>query len=239
MPIRYVLFDLDGTLLPMDQEVFLKAYFGGLAKKLVPLGYDGETLFKAIWAGTGAMIKNDGSALNETLFWNTMHSVYGDKIRDAIPYFEEFYQQDFDKVQQVCGFNPKAAETVRSLKQQGYTVALATQPAFPAAATERRIRWAGLEPSDFAVYTTFENSRYCKPKEEYYLDVAQSIGADPRECLMVGNDISDDMPAAKVGMQVFLLTDCLIAKEGEDPSAYPNGSFDELMEYIRSQSTSF
>ena len=43
------------------------------------------------------------------------------------------------------------------------------------------------------------------------------------------------MPAAKVGMQVFLLTDCLIAKEGEDPTAYPNGSFDELMAYIASQ----
>ena len=235
MPIRYVLFDLDGTLLPMDQNLFLKTYFGGLAKKLAPLGYDGAELFGAIWKGTEAMIRNDGSVLNETRFWNVMREIYGEKIQDAIPYFDEFYEKDFDGVRAVCGFNPKAAETVRSLKQQGYTVALATQPAFPAAATDRRIRWTGLEPSEFAVYTTFENSRFCKPNGEYYLDVARAIGADPRECLMVGNDISDDMPAAKVGMQVFLLTDCLIAKEGEDPTAYPNGSFDELMAYIASQ----
>ena len=34
--IKYVLFDLDGTLLPMDQDVFVRAYFGALAKKLAP-----------------------------------------------------------------------------------------------------------------------------------------------------------------------------------------------------------
>lgn len=28
-----ILFDLDGTLLPMDMEAFTKAYFGLLAKK--------------------------------------------------------------------------------------------------------------------------------------------------------------------------------------------------------------
>ena len=42
MKIKAVMFDLDGTLLPMDQDVFIKAYFGGLVKKLVPLGYDAE-----------------------------------------------------------------------------------------------------------------------------------------------------------------------------------------------------
>ena len=33
-------------------------------------------------------------------------------------------------------------------------------------------------------------------------------------------------------MKVFLLTDCLINKGGEDISRYPNGSFDELKAYI-------
>ena len=234
MPIRYVLFDLDGTLLPMDQAVFLKAYFGGLAKKLAPLGYDGEELFRAIWKGTDDMIKNDGSVVNQVRFWDAMHAIYGDRIREALPSFDAFYANDFDRVRQVCGFNPCAAETVRELKRRGYTVALATQPAFPAVATESRIRWAGLEPSEFALYTTFENASFCKPRGEYYLEVAKALGADPQECLMVGNDISDDMPAANVGMKVFLLTDCLIAKEGEDPSDYPNGSFDQLMSYIAS-----
>ena len=34
MNIKAVLFDLDGTLLPMDQDIFVKSYFGLLAKKL-------------------------------------------------------------------------------------------------------------------------------------------------------------------------------------------------------------
>ena len=51
---------------------------------------------------------------------------------------------------------------------------------------------------------------------------------------MVGNDVGDDMVAQKVGMKVFLLTDCLINKSEEDISKYPNGSFDELMNYIES-----
>ena len=62
--LKAVLFDLDGTLLPMDQEVFVKYYFGGLCKKLVPLGFDANELVKNIWAGTKAMITNNGSQTN-------------------------------------------------------------------------------------------------------------------------------------------------------------------------------
>ena len=49
---------------------------------------------------------------------------------------------------------------------------------------------------------------------------------------MVGNDVDDDMVAKTVGMDVFLLTDCLINKKEKDISSYPNGGFDELKEYI-------
>ena len=39
----------------------------------------------------------------------------------------------------------------------GLRVALATNPIFPEAAIKSRIRWAGLEPEDFELYTTYEN----------------------------------------------------------------------------------
>ena len=57
----------------------------------------------------------------------------------------------------------------------------------------------------------------------------------PEECLMVGNDVDDDMVASELGMKVFLLTDCLINKNGLDVNAYPNGSFDQLKDYIIEQ----
>ena len=59
--IKAVFFDLDGTLLPMNEDEFVKYYFGFLCQKVAHLGYDKEELVKVIWAGTKAMIKNDGS----------------------------------------------------------------------------------------------------------------------------------------------------------------------------------
>ena len=49
MKLTTVLFDLDGTLLPMDQDEFVKTYFGLLAKKLAPHGYDPKKLVDGIW----------------------------------------------------------------------------------------------------------------------------------------------------------------------------------------------
>ena len=51
--ITTVLFDLDGTLLPMDQEVFVKDYFGRIAAKVAPAGYDPKRLI-GTHAGPGA-----------------------------------------------------------------------------------------------------------------------------------------------------------------------------------------
>ena len=51
--MKAVLFDLDGTLLPMDQDVFIKTYFTGLVKKLAPHGRQPDMLIRSIWAGTG------------------------------------------------------------------------------------------------------------------------------------------------------------------------------------------
>ena len=61
------------------------------------------------------------------------------------------------------------------------------------------------------------------------------LDAAPQECLMVGNNVDEDMIARTVGMQVFLLTDDLINEHQTDISVYPNGSFDELQQFILSQ----
>ena len=232
MAITTVLFDLDGTLLPMDQDVFVKTYFGLLAKRLAPLGYEPTELIKAIWAGTKAMINNVGEKTNEEVFWDDFASRYGEEARKDLPEFDAFYREDFDKVKEVCGFNSKARKVIEFLKQKEIRVVLATNPIFPAIATEKRIGWAGLVTEDFELYTTYENSKYCKPNLEYYKEIVNKLDVKPEECLMVGNDVGDDMVAEKIGMKVFLLTDCLINKTDADVSEYPNGNFDDLIEYI-------
>ena len=231
---KAILFDLDGTLLPMDQEVFVRDYLGRMAAFLAPHGYDPQSLIKAVWAGTGAMVKNDGKALNEDVFWQVFNSVVGRDARQDLALFEEFYRTEFQKAKDSCGFNPAAVEAIRQIKDMGYRLILATNPLFPAIATHSRARWAGLNPEDFELVTTYENSRFCKPNPDYYREILGKIALDGSQCLMVGNDVGEDMVAQKLGMKTFLLTDCLINKTAEDISQYPNGSFPELLHYIRS-----
>lgn len=232
MSITTILFDLDGTLLPMDQDIFAKAYVKGLTVAAEPAGYSPMILGTAIMAGTAAMVKNNGERTNEEVFWNTLEKTYGESVQNDIHLFDEFYATDFQKIKEVCGFTPKAAELITHIKEKGYRVALATNPLFPAVATESRIRWAVLQPEDFETYTTYETSRYCKPNLYYYKEVLNQLQIAPEECLMVGNDVAEDMIAEQLGMKVFLLTDCIINKHNADISHYPHGSFDELKTFI-------
>ncbi len=232
MKITTILFDLDGTLLPMDQDRFTEAYFKMLTKKLLPHGYEPKKLIDSIWVGTAAMVRNAGQQTNEEAFWKKFMELNGDQVLADKPLFEEFYQKDFQQVKDFCGYNPKAAQIVAALKQRGFRLALATNPIFPAAATESRIGWAGVMPEDFEWYTTYENSSYCKPNPDYYRALLAKLKVQPEECLMVGNDASEDAAALKVGMSFFLLTDCLINKENKDISEYPQGDFDKLLEFV-------
>ena len=235
MKLTTVLFDLDGTLLPMDQELFVKAYLGGLSKAAASYGYEPETMVKGIMMGTGAMVKNTGERTNEEVFWQVMEGLFGPSILEDIHIFDEFYKTDFQKIREVCGFDPLARETVMRIREMGLRVSLATNPLFPSVATESRIRWAGLDPEDFDGFTSYEKSRYCKPNPDYYRDVLKSLGVVAEECLMVGNDVGEDMVARTLGMRVFLLTDCMINRKNEDISAYPHGSYEELLAYVEGE----
>ena len=233
MSVKFILFDLDGTLLPMDQELFLKTYFGKMAKKMEPYGYDPNELIANVWKGAKAMIKNDGRGTNEEVFWETFTGVYGERAERDKHVFDEFYQNDFDSVKECCGFNPEAAPTVRAIRNMGFKVILATNPIIPGVATRFRMGWAGLKPEDFDYYTTYENSHFAKPNPAYYMEILEKIGAKPEECLMVGNDVEEDMMTEALGMKVFLMDECLLNIKNKDISIYPKGGFKELIEFIK------
>lgn len=233
--MKAILFDLDGTLLPMDQELFVKAYLKRLAGFMMPHGYDPEKLVQVIWACTGAMVKNTGKQINERIFWNDFEAMTGKDRSSEEGTFLQFYQTEFQKVQESCGRNPLAAETIRALKEMGYQLILATNPLFPQIATYSRIRWAGLSPEDFIWVTTYENSSFSKPNPDYYREILSKMELKPEDCLMVGNDAEEDMIAGTLGMKTFLMTECLINKYSKDINPYPKGGFPELMDYIRSE----
>lgn len=231
--IDTVLFDLDGTLLPINQDVFVKYYFTELAKKMAPYGYEPGKLVAAVMAGTKAMAENDGSMTNEQRFWEVFAGLLGSNIRKHEHVFEDFYRNEFNKVKQVASPTPKAGECIKALKEKGYDLVLATNPLFPKVGTHSRMAWAGIEPSDFSLITTYEDCRYCKPNLGYFEEILSRIVRLPEDCLMVGNDAHEDMIATELGMKAFLLTDCLINRSGKDISRYRNGNFEQLEEFIK------
>ncbi|NLJ97517.1 MAG: HAD family hydrolase [Clostridiales bacterium] len=227
------LFDLDGTLLPMDNDLFIEIYFKGVVTKLYPYGIDSKNFLDTIKEGIMAMIKNDGSMTNEDRFWDTVISLHGNKARDLEPVFIDYYRNEFQEARKSTKTNPLAKDCISLLKSKGYRIILATNPLFPSVATYNRIKWAGLEPEDFELITTFDNSSYCKPNIRYYEEIIAKQELQADKCIMVGNNVNEDMIVETVGLDTFLLTDCLINPDNKDISQYKNGSIDELYQFIK------
>ena len=231
--IKAILFDLDGTLLPQDQDKFTAEYFRLLSIHHAKCGLDPKLTVDSVWKGTYAMLKNNGEDTNENVFWRVFEKVFDSSKAEVKPLFDHFYANDFDELKKLCSFTESAAAAVAVAKNKGVPIVLATNPIFPIEAQIKRVQWAGVNPEDFALITSYENSHFCKPRIEYYTDIANTLGVKPEECAMIGNDASDDLSAAKVGMQVFLVTDSLINKPNIDISAIPHGNMDKLVEFIQ------
>ena len=223
-----ILFDLDGTLLPMDQNDFIKAYVTQLCRRYVPCGYDKDAIIKALWTGTAAMVKNDGTCTNEDRFWAAFDALLGDTapIRDSIP---SFYTTEFDAVKEIAAPSPLAREIVDTLRGKGYDLILATNPLFPAEGVRTRLSWIGLSPEDFSLVTTYDNSTFCKPFPGYYQEILQKTGKTPAQCRMVGNNPLDDMSAAKLGLDVYLVTDYIENEKGLPIDGFPQGSLASVL----------
>lgn len=229
--IDTVLFDLDGSLLPMDQDAFVSLYMEALGKTFASEGFEPKKLTGSVWKGVGAMIKNDGSISNRERFWKEFSEAMGQDMGGKEPHFVRFYENQFGEAKAATGFLDLSAKVVRLLKKKGYTVVLATNPVFPSVATYRRIRWAGLTPEDFSLVTTYEEEYYCKPSLEYYRSILDRLKKEPGQCMMVGNDVDEDMCVVSLGMRGYLLTDCLINRQGKAFDGFLSGSFQEFYKY--------
>ena len=230
-----ILFDLDATLLPMDQEAFVKEYFKHLAQKLYPLGYDAGKLVDAIWSGTAAMVKNDGSRPTKDAFWATFEPFIPNWNPAHRALTDTFYSEEFREAKRFTGENPLARPLIDTLKRDGLHVVLATNPLFPANGIETRLNWIGLTSSDFELVTTYENMHYCKPNPKYYTEILEMLGKKPEECLMVGNNTDEDCAAAQAaGMKTILVTDCLINESCTPVATSKNTTFADLYAAIRS-----
>lgn len=212
--INTVLFDLDGTLLGMDYNEFEKKYFSLLCNKFKKHCSPEET-YKNIWQSTIHMVKNsDGIKLNQEMFFEKFNTFIKEEVKDIfLNGFNEFYDNEFDLVRDITFKMGNMINAVDKLKTKGYDVIVATNPLFPKVAIDKRVKWAGFSLEDFNYITNFEICRYCKPNPKFYDDVLEINNKKPEECLMVGNDMLEDMIAKKSDITTYLVTDCVIKRE--------------------------
>lgn len=230
--VNTVLFDLDGTLLPMDLEEFIQHYFHAIKKAFASSKWDSEILLAGIWEGTNAMLANDGKFTNETIFWNAFTKKSGIKKEEIAVAFETFYDHEFKSVEKVTSKNENMIKAVKILKQKGYRLVVATNPLFPQVAVKERLSWAGLNVNDFDLLTSFETFHYCKPNPKYFEEVLEKLHLHKEECMMVGNDSLEDGVMETLGVPVYLIEDHLIHRDDTALTSYWHGSSDAFLIYV-------
>lgn len=235
--LRTILFDLDGTLLPIDTDLFVSQYLKALSAHvghLVPP----EQLGRQIMASTYAMIKDTSpDRTNAQVFAADFFAKVGHTEADLMPVFDEFYRLKFPGLRSACpGLPGLGREIVQAAVDQGYEIALCTNPLFPREAIEERMRWVGIIDMPWRLVTTYETMHACKPQPAYYQEVLSLLGRKPEECLMVGNDFEEDGIAGKLGINVFFVTDYLIKRMDAPLPPEKHGTQAEFLQRLKAGS---
>ena len=83
-----ILFDLDGTLLPMDDQLFMKNYITqllGLVRRS-PFNMEISRFTQALEYATGACLNNDGAMTNFERFFTAFQDKFGPIMAYWIPF---------------------------------------------------------------------------------------------------------------------------------------------------------
>lgn len=232
--INTILFDLDGTLLSMDTDLFIKQYFGYVAEALKD-HMSKEDVVKHFWHSTNEVIQsNDGSKTNEEVFFESFFSNVNVKKEDILPILNDFYANGFKKLSSLASSQKEMIDAIEILKDKGYKLVIATNPIFPELAIEERISWAKLNLEDFAYVTVFEKSHFTKPNINYYHEILEKINREASECLMVGNHLDEDMISKEIGINTYLITNHQMGDESNLKNADHKGDYQSFLEYIKS-----
>ncbi|MFZ5916146.1 MAG: HAD family hydrolase [Chloroflexota bacterium] len=201
--IKAVLFDLDGTLLENDMDVFLPHYLRLLSARLAHI-VPPQEFVPHLMRASDRMAINDGRATNEQVFFEAFFPIAGHSRQDIEPIFEAFYAEDFASLRQHTRRKPEARQAVQQAFDLGCRVVIATNPFFPTTAVQQRLEWAGVAGFPFDLVTTYENSRAAKPSLLYFEQILQAIDQPPQATLVVGDE-DMDMVAAHLGCATFLV----------------------------------
>ncbi|MBS4536918.1 HAD family hydrolase [Clostridium sp. D2Q-11] len=230
---KAILFDLDGTLLPMDMDEFMNGYFKELTGEI---NYDvSPEIFKRyIWQSTMDMITSiEKEKTNQDVFFESFSKLINDDIVNYKNQFNSFYKEHFPNLKQYTKPDPIVKDIIEFLKEKNVKMVVATNPVFPREAIEHRIDWAGLNTENFDLITSYENMHFTKPNSEYYKEILDKIGIDKENAIMVGNDMDEDIVASKIGLQTFYIDTYGIDKGVADFKPDHVGSLRDFFDYIK------
>jgi HAD superfamily hydrolase (TIGR01549 family) len=233
MSINTILFDLDGTLLPMDSDLFMKIYFDEMAKDFEDL-IEKEKLIKYIWIATKEMVNNIEPRTNESVFMEKFGQLIDGQLDTYVQRFNNYYDQGFSNVKSAVMPEDWILKSVNLLKSKGYELVVATNPLFPKKAILHRIRWAGLDPKMFSYITCYEQNHYCKPQLKYFQEILEAVGKNPTECLMVGNDVQEDLVSGQLGLKTYLLGRHIINRTEDAPICDYKGDYKDFYKFAES-----
>ena len=207
--ISVILFDLDNTLVFMDEQKFVLSYATNAASYFTDVFEDPQTFIHHLLAGTSHMVSTKSNKTNiEKFFDYFIPQCHGLSKEDIYDRFLNFYTNDFDKVKSIVTTSPFAPKIFDKL-EGSYDLVIATNPLFPEIATKKRIEWAGLGSfiDKIKLITHGEQFTTTKPDLSYYKEILNFIGKKASDCLVVGNDLYNDGVASMMGMKFYQITD--------------------------------
>ncbi len=227
-----LLIDLDGTLLNLNIDKFVPAYINALSEKFTRY-INREDFISHLFKATTIMAENDDPLMkNEAVFYDEFYRRTGLERNHVKSVADDFYRQEFPALSFWGKEHPYSRAVIEAAKGKNLILTLATNPVFPTAATMHRLSWSGLSRQDFQLITTMDNMHFCKPKKEYYLEIAEKIKCPPEKCLMAGNDTLEDLNASEAGMGTFLVEDFIIQRGEGEPRCDYRGSLQDLVGFI-------
>jgi len=225
--IQAILFDLDGTLLDINLDVFIPQYLKTLSAKVAHLIRPSKFISKLMIASQ-AIDKNDGSKTNDALFAEIFFPSIGFPREEMEPYFDKYYSVDFPNLRQYAQEKPDAREVMEYIFSKGYDVVIATTPLLPETAITQRLEWAGVGDFSYKLITTLDNSNYNKSDLRYYHQILEKIGHPAEACLMVGDE-DKDMAASRLGMKTFLINSPQTNLDPTTPKPNYQGTLKDLI----------
>ncbi len=231
--INTILFDLDGTLLSIDMKEFEEIYYTSLSNAFKSI-IAPDNFMAILYSSMKAMVKNKENRTNEEVFMSVMKEHVGEELPAFQKHFIHYYENDFSVLRDAVNKNTDMLEALEILKEKGYELVIATNPLFPKFAIDQRIQWAELVHEDFSHITYFEDSHYCKPNVEYYSEILETIGKNPQECMMVGNDAEEDLAAGALGITTYLITNHLLNRKSLEYTAEHEGTYKDFLMFAES-----